>query len=158
MRQLPRNLKVACNHQGLTPYGGIWFFQKFIQVLQVRDRLARYVRSPRRHVDYPLPPMVLAIVYPILLGLNRLETAALLQDNGTFQYLTGLPSYPDPQTLRRFLLRASPSFRHQLQHFNERLQQQFLHWPQARSRLILDLDSTVVTVFGHQEQAEVGFN
>jgi hypothetical protein len=40
------------------------------------------------------------------LGLDRLETAAFLRSNGTFQYLTGLQSFPDPQTLRRFLVQA----------------------------------------------------
>jgi len=60
--------------------------------------------------------------------------------------------------LRRFLSGAPPDFRHQLHRINDRLQRQFIHWPEHRSRLILDLDSTVVTVFGHQEQAEVGYN
>ena len=41
---------------------------------------------------------------------------------------------------------------------NDQLQQQFIHGCGHRSRLILDLDSTVVTVFGHKEQAEVGYN
>ena len=36
--------------------------------------------------------------------------------------------------------------------------QRFIHQPDHRSRLILDLDSTVVTVFGHQEGAAVGYN
>ena len=32
------------------------------------------------------------------------------------------------------------------------------HLPEHRSRLLFDLDSTVVTSFGHQEGAEVGYN
>ena len=44
--------------------------------------------------------MTLALVHPIVLGLDRIETASFLRSNGTFQYLTGLPSFPDPQTLR----------------------------------------------------------
>jgi len=36
--------------------------------------------------------------------------------------------------------------------------QHFIHRPDHRSRLIFDLDSTVVTVFGHQDGAEVGYN
>ena len=35
-----------------------------------------------------------------------METASLLRSNGVFQYLTALRSFPDPQTLRRFLLNA----------------------------------------------------
>ena len=102
--------------------------------------------------------MIMALVYPVILGLDRLETASLLRSNGMFQYLTGLQSYPDPQSLRRFLLQAAPEFREQLHRLNDHLLQQFIHWPDHRSRLILDLDSTVVTVFGRQEGAAVGYN
>jgi hypothetical protein len=102
--------------------------------------------------------MILALVYPIILGLDRLETASFLRSNGTFQYLTGLPSFPDPQTLRRFLLQAPISFWQQLHRVNDRLLQNFIHLPEHRSRLIFDLDSSVVTVFGRQENAAVGYN
>jgi len=129
-----------------------------MRVLQVRRFLCRHLVYPRRNQRYTLSQMTLALVYPILLGLGRIETASFLQGNGTFQHLTGLPGYPDPQTLRRFLSGAPSDFRQQLHRVNHRLQQQFVHWPEQRSRLILDLDSTVVTVFGHQEQAEVGYN
>jgi hypothetical protein len=102
--------------------------------------------------------MILALVYPIVLGLDRLETASFLRSNGTFQYLTGLPSFPDPQTLRRFLLHAPDAFWGQVHRVNDRLLQTFIHLPSRRSRLIFDLDSTVVTVFGKQEGAAVGYN
>lgn len=158
MRRSPRNVRIAWNHKGLTHYGGVLFFHEFVRVLQLRDFLARHMEDFRLHSRYTLSQVILALVYPIVLGLDRLETAALLQANGTFQYLTGLPSYPDPQTLRRFLLHAPPEFRQQLHRFNDRLLRQFIHQPEHRSRLILDLDSTVVTVFGSQEGAAVGYN
>ena len=56
------------------------------------------------------------------------------------------------------MLQAPPEFRQQLHRFNNRLLQRFIHLPERRSRLILDLDSTVVTVFGRQEGAAVGYN
>jgi hypothetical protein len=99
--------------------------------------------------------MILALIYPILLGLDRIETASLLRSNGTFQHLTGLPSFPDPQTLRRFLLNSPAHLRRQLHRANDRLLETFIHLPEHRSRLILDLDSTVITVFGHQEGASL---
>jgi len=158
MRRSPRNVKIACNHRGLTHYGGIIFFHEFTRVLQLRRFLYRHLHYPQRNQGYSLSQMTLALVYPLLLGLGRIETASFLRGNGTFQYLTGLPGFPDPQTLRRFLAQAPPDYREQLHRVNDRLQQRFIHWPEHRSRLILDLDSTVVTVFGHQEQAEVGYN
>lgn len=154
----PRNIKIACEHAGLTHFGGAFFFHEFIRVLQLRNFLARHLHYPRQNSRYRLSQMILALVYPIVLGLDRIETSSFLRLNGTFQYLTGLPSFPDPQTLRRFLLQAPPRFWEQLHRVNDRLLQHFLHLPERRSRLIFDLDSTVVTVFGHQDSAEVGYN
>jgi hypothetical protein len=158
MRRSPRNLRIACDHRGLTHFGGVYFFHEFLQLLQLRDFLARHLSYPRRNHRYSLSQMILALVYPLVLGLDRLETASFLRSNGTFQYLTGLPSFPDPQTLRRFLLHAPDSFWEQLHRVNDRLLQHFIHLPDHRSRLIFDLDSSVVTVFGRQENAEVGYN
>jgi Transposase DDE domain group 1 len=158
MRRSPRNLTITWNHAGLTHFGGVYFFHEFLRVLQLRHFLAQQLSYPRRNSRYSVPQMILALVYPIILGLDRIETASFLRSNGTFQYLTGLPSFPDPQTLRRFLLQAPHGFWEQLHRVNDRLLQKFIHVPEHRSRLIFDLDSTVVTVFGHQDGAEVGYN
>src|SRR5882762_8759789 len=158
MRRSPRNLRIACDHRGLTHFGGVYFFHEFLQLLQLRDFLAQNLDYSRRNQRYSLSQMILALVYPLVLGLDRLETASFLRFNGTFQYLTGLPSFPDPQTLRRFLLQAPESLWRQVHTINDRLLQNVIHLPDHRSRLIFDLDSTVVTVFGHQEHAAVGYN
>ena len=158
MRRSPRSVRIVYNHAGLTHFGGIHFFHEFLRVLHFRDFLAQQIRYPRRNRDYSVSQMLLALVYPIVLGLNRIETTSLLRSNGTFQYLTGLPSFPDPQTLRRFLVNAPAPLREQLHRTNDRLLQRFIHLPEHRSRLIFDLDSTVLTLFGHQEGAEVGYN
>ncbi len=158
MRRSPRNLRIACNHEGLTHFGGVYFFHEFLQVLQFRHFLAQNLTYPRRNRRYSLSPMILALVYPIVLGLDRIETSSFLHSNGTFQYLTGLPSFPDSQTLRRFLVQAPARLWEQLHGVNDRLLQHFSHLPDHRSRLIFDLDSTVVTVFGHQDGAAVGYN
>jgi len=158
MRRSPRNLRIACDHRGLTHFGGIYFFHEFLQVLRIRRFLTQNLEYSRRNQRYSLSQMILALVYPLVLGLDRLETTSFLRFNGTFQYLTGLPSFPDPQTLRRFLLHAPDSFWKQMHRVNDRLLQNFIHLPNHRSRLIFDLDSSVVTVFGRQENAEVGYN
>jgi len=158
IRRSPRNLRIACDHRGLTHFGGVYFFHEFLQVLQIRRFLTKNLDYPRRNQRYSLAQMILALVYPLVLGLDRLETASFLRSNGTFQYLTGLQSFPDPQTLRRFLLQAPDSFLRQMHRANDRLLRNFIHLPSHRSRLILDLDSTVVTVFGRQQKAEVGYN
>ena len=158
MRRSPRSIKVFCNHQGLSHFGGSYFLHEFLRVLHTRNFLAEQIRYPRRNRDYSTSQMLLALIYPIILGLDRIETAALLRSDETFQYLTGLQSFPDPQTLRRFLWNAPVDLRKQLHRANDRLLQRFTHLPEHRSRLLFDLDSTVLPLFGHQEGAEVRYN
>ena len=125
MRRSPKNVRIAFNHAGLTHFGGIHLLHEFTRVLHFRDFRAQQIRYPRRNRHYSVPQMLMALVYPIVLGLDRIETASLLRANGTFQYLTGLPSFPDPQTLRRFLLNAPVHLREQLHRANDRLLQKF---------------------------------
>lgn len=158
MQRSPRNVRLSFNHAGLTHYGGAFFLHEFCRLLRIRNFLALHLSWYRRNSNYSLSQMVLALVWPLVLGLDRIETASLLGSNGTFQYLTGLPSFPHPQTLRRFLLSAPLSFVQQLQRVNDRLLQLLVHVPSHRSRFILDLDSTVITAFGQQEGATVGYN
>jgi len=153
----PRNLRIACDHRSLTHFGGVYFFHEFLQVLQVR----RFLTKSR------LPPAQSALQsgaddsgfgLPVGAGPGSPGNRVIPAFQRYFQYLTGLQSFPDPQTLRRFLLQAPDSFLRQMHRVNDRLLQNFIHLPSHRSRLILDLDSTVVTVFGRQEKAEVGYN
>lgn len=79
-------------------------------MMQFRDFLARHLHFPRRNHQYSTAQMILALTYPLVLGLDRIETVSFPRSNGIFQYLTGPQNFPDSQTLRRFLLQApSPS-------------------------------------------------
>jgi hypothetical protein len=90
MRRSPRNLRIACNHAGLTHFGGVYFFHEFLRVLQFRHFLARQLVYPRRNHRYTVPQMILALVYPIVLGLDRIETASI----PTFQRHVPVPDRP----------------------------------------------------------------
>jgi hypothetical protein len=112
-----------------------------------RDALvARHLRVVQRNNLYTLGETLLAILYPMILGLERLESTRLLGQNGVFQRLTGLRSYPDPSTLRRFLLRIAPVALPQLRKLHDRFLSRMLARPRMPARLIFDLDSTVLVL------------
>lgn len=157
MRRKPRNIEIALSDKGQTHFGGVHFFQEFLALLQLRKRLSHALKDQRPRTRYSTAQMVLALVYPIVLGLERLEAAFFLRSNGIFQYLTGLPQFPNPTTLRRFLYQASPPLREQLSRFTDRLSAALLQQPHQRSRLLLDFDSTSLVVYGQQERARVAY-
>jgi len=136
----------------------VYLLHRFLTRVAFKHAVARDVRVAQRNHRYSVGEMLLALLYPIILGLERLETTQLLRQNGVFQYLTGLRFYPDPSSLRRFLLRVAPVALPQLCKPNDRFLSHMMARPRTPARLIFDLDSTVLVLYGKQEGARVGYN
>lgn len=158
MARGPRNLHLAFDSGTLTHFAGLVLLQKFVQQLGLRRRLSTAVRFRQRNNRYSITESLLALVYPIILGLGRVETAQLLRRNGVFPYLTGLPAYPDAQRVRRFLLRFAAEGQSGFIRCHDDLRPRMVHQPTALRSVVFDLDSTVLTVYGRQQGAEVGFH
>ncbi|MDI3466174.1 MAG: hypothetical protein OJF50_004995 [Nitrospira sp.] len=121
MARGPRKLAIRFGATTLTHYGGVYLLHRFLSRIGFKTSLARQIRLIQRNNRYSLGEMFLAVLYPMILGLERLETTHLLRQNGVFQYLTGLPRYPDATTLRRFLLRVAPAGLPQLRALHDRV-------------------------------------
>jgi hypothetical protein len=154
----PRKLAITYGSSSLTHYGGVYLLHRFFGRLHLRKLLTQETRLYQRNNRYSVGELLLAILYPMILGLERIETTQLLRQNGVFQYLTGLPSYPDATTLRRFLVRMAPSALPKLRALHDRFLHRMTLVPQPPARVIFDVDSTVLVVYGKQEQARIGYN
>lgn len=142
----------------LTRYGGVFLLHRFFHQLRLRRRFHESLRFAQRNNTYSIPEMVMALLYPMILGLGRVEMTDLLRRNGVFQTLTGLPAYPDPTALRRFLRRFATRGLPKLRRLHDQLLTQLWQRPRPLTRVLFDLDSTVLTVYGRQEQARIGYN
>lgn len=154
----PRNLRISCDGTGLTQFGGVALLHAFFRRLGIRRELQRAVRFRQRNNDYSISQSIEALLYPLILGLGRVETTEPLRHNGVFQYLAGLPGYPEATTLRRFLMRLARQGRDKLVSLHDRWRVDLLRRVRPRHGTILDLDTTVLTVYGRQEDAAVGYN
>ena len=154
----PRKLLVTFGSRALTHYGGVYLLHRFFSRLRLQNLLTRETHVAQRNNRYSVGEMFLALLYPIILGLERIDTTRLLRQNGVFQYLTGLPSYPDATTLRRFLLRVAPTALPKVRSLHDHLLRRMTVQPHSPSRVIFDVDSTVLVVYGKQEQARIGYN
>jgi len=158
MKRSPKNVRVTFSGKRLTHFAGLYLLQRFLYKTNLRSLLAQYVRFPQRNNRYSIAEEMLALVYPISLGFGRIETTHLLKRNGVFQYLTGLPAYPNSTTLRRFLLRMAPLALPKLRRLHDKLLLEMVVKPRPPNRVVFDLDSTVLTLYGRQEGAEIGYN
>lgn len=154
----PRNLTVNFGSRSLTHYGGAYLLHRFFGRIGLQRMLTKEIRFSQRNNRYSVGEMFLALLYPMILGLERIESTQLLRQNGVFQFLTGLPSYPDATTLRRFLLRVAPTALPKLRGLHDRILYRMTVKPRPPARLVFDIDSTVLVVYGKQEQARIGYN
>lgn len=156
MRRGPRNLRIAFDAEALTHYGGAVLVHQFLQRIEFRTHLSRLVRFPQRNNRYHISETLVALLYPVILGMERLEMTEPLKHNGVFQYLTGLSGYPDATSLRRFLPRFAQAGRAGFLKLHDRYRRAMLAG--LRDQAILDLDASVLTVYGRQQRAAVGYN
>jgi hypothetical protein len=158
MRFGPKNLTISFTENALTHFGGIYLLFLFFKKLHLKTLLYNETRFIQRNNQYTVSEQILSLIYPISLGFGRIETTQLLKRNGVFQYLTGLPAFPDPTTLRRFLLRMAPLVLPKVRKLHDRLLSSMSLKPKLPMRIIFDLDSTVLVLYGKQEMAHVGYN
>jgi hypothetical protein len=118
----------------------------------------RQVSSFEHVGDYDPATLLLVLLYAIIMGLKRVHKTAILQYNGTFLRLLGLPRFPDQSTLRRFLKRLRPQAIRQIVTLHDRFRRLLFRSPWPRTSLIFDLDSVVLVVYGRKQFAQVGYN
>jgi len=153
-----RTLRFSFEDTHLTHFGGMTLVQRFCNRLRLRWLLQHHFQAPQRNADYASADLVLALSYALIAGLRRINKTELLQYNGTFLDLLGLSRFPDQATLRRFLQRLPTRSIRQLVGLHDRLRRQLFWFPEAPTSLIFDLDSVVLTLYGHQQGAHVGYN
>jgi hypothetical protein len=148
-------LRVAFDGVGLTQFGGVTLIEQFFQRLRLPRAFSRHIRFVQRNNRYSISESLEALLYPLILGLGRIETTEPLRHNGVFHYLAGLPGYPAATSLRRFLERFARTGRKAFLRLHDRWRAEMLGHP---AQVIFDLDSTVLTVYGHQEKSAIGYN
>jgi hypothetical protein len=150
-------LSVHCGAENLTHGGGVYRLHRFLTRIGFKRAVATDLRMIQRNNRDRVGEMLLALLYPIILGLERIETTQLLRQHGVFPYRTGLPRYPEATPLRRFLLRVAPAALPKLRALPDRLLARLTLWPRRPTRLVFDLDSTGLVVYGTPEQARNGY-
>jgi hypothetical protein len=155
MARGPRKLRVAFDGVGLTQFGGVTLIEQFFQRIGLQGSFSQHIRFAQRNNRYSISESLEAFLYPLILGLGRIETTEPLRYNGVFHSLAGLPGYPEATSLRRFLERLARAGRNAFLKLHDRWRTQMIGHP---PQVIFDLDSTVLTVYGRQQRAAVGYN
>jgi len=151
-------IKASFTGGRLTNYSGIWPIFKFMQRLKVIEHLEHSIHLPvGDNALYATGQILNSIVLGVLSGLNRICKIESFTHDPLIQYLLNLPKQLDEDTLsnrlKRFTFKTSSQFCEVISRVSGKVHRK-LH---IRSD-ILDIDSSVRTVYGHQEGASKGFN
>jgi len=154
-----QKLRFSFEETALTHFGGMFLFQQFCRKLDLKRLLQSYVPWTRRSNVYHSSELVMTILYTMVAGMERMAETRILPYNGYFRSLLGLESFPDSSTLRKFLkVLTFPELQGIIQ-VHDLLRKAMFHQPSSPSSLTLDLDSTVLPLYGWQiEQANIGYN
>lgn len=146
------NVRVTFSERTLVRFKGVFLLLRFLTRLALKKPLKRAIHFPRRNARYSVGDLLLALIYSMLLGLERLESTHLFTRSGVFQYLTKLPTYPNATTLSRSLLQLGRTALPNSRRLHERYRALVAAF-EGQHRFVFDLDSAMVVLYGHQEQA-----
>jgi len=152
-------LQIIVGEESLTRFGGIFLIQWFCKKLQLKNILQKKIIFPQRSSLYHPVDLILTIIFAIIVGINRIDKTRILQRNGTFQKIIGLKNIPYASSLRRFLKRCDYKVIAGINKVHDYLRLKMFYLPRPRTNILLDFDSTAVTIYGKQiEGAEIGYN
>lgn len=159
MPQGLRKIRFSFEADGFTRLGGIVLFQQFCKNLGLRYFLQHYVRWP------PIPSKIyhpadlfLTHLYAIVAGIERIQNIRTLIHNGLLPSLLGLARIPHHDTLRDLLGKITPESLQSLQRAHDRIRTHFFGNIASIYSSAVDMDTTILTVYGQQQNSAVGYN
>jgi hypothetical protein len=158
MKKGLQTLEFSFEANTLTHYGGLFLIQRFCNKLDLRRRLKRSLRAAPAWSDFDPVDVILMLLFVLIAGVQRIHKADKLHYDGFFCSLLGLHTLPEESSIRRFLKRLAPEAIRQIVCLHDRLRRELFSVPSPRSSLTFHLDSVVLTLWGKQEGARLGYN
>jgi len=154
----PRKFVFSFDAEAMTRFGGLALFRQFCKSINLRHFLQLYVRWPRyRPRTYQPADLFMAHIYAIVAGIGRIENTQSLVHNGLVPPLLGLSGFPHRDTLRTFLRRFDARKLSSLQVAHDRLRASLFQRLGVLYSAIIDVDTTTMMTYGHQEGVAVGY-
>lgn len=138
----------------LTNQAGLLLFKELFEKLKLKELISKHLVTDdkRRYCRYSDADFVIQLLFQILAGYKADYACQELKTDAYFPKLLETGKVASQPTLSRFLSRTTEATVESLRRMNFELVQLFLQF-QNQSHLIVDVDSTHFTTYGHQEGA-----
>jgi len=139
----------------VTPIGQLVFF---IQFLKSCDLFGSWVKDCPLKYDGPRGPAIVDVLgtlfLAVLSGYKRYSHITSIRNDAVNPPLLGMTKVLSEDSARRAFQKIEPQICKQWQHKHL----EYCYEPLLDEQWILDIDTTVKVLYGHQEGAEVGYN
>jgi len=129
----------------------------FVRVTGLERSLREHVQIGKRHSIYRSETLSQLLILQNILGYDRIENSRRIDQDVVLKAKLGLERYPDPETFRDELEKYTEENIGQLFLVNGDLLR-VLRFVTAPQEVDLHYDAKVITVYGDQENAEIGYN
>lgn len=149
------NLPIEYSDKQITPFGGMVLLKRFIDKLEIREKLQELNFPPKgSNRSYLSEEIIEPFWLSIWTGASRFIHSDWLRYDKTLQRIFGFTKMPSQSTYSRFFGKFSQSINTEV--FPE-LQKWFIDKVNIE-KVTLDVDSTVLTRYGEQEGSAKGYN
>jgi hypothetical protein len=147
-------VRLSVTDDALTPYGGLVPWAAFTKHIGIVENLGANCPVKRTSPNAaPVYDVIQSFMLTALTDGRRFSHVERLREDPTIPELFGLESVVSDDTVRRFFSSIDPV--QGAEWINRQVRPL---WRALPEQIILDWDSTVLTKYGHQEGAEVGYN
>ena len=154
-KMTPYNTRVYFNQPNLTGFGGMSLLTSFIEKMSIEEN-SEDVFDHDGYI-YSTSDILLSAITGITVGVDRLYHLNAIRDDAALRKALGLDQLPEESNLRRQLTQASSK---EVERMRKVISENLAKANQTEQsvEIGLDIDSTIATVYGKQEGAEVGYN
>ena len=147
-----RTLHYSCDQDDLTAFAGIPLFMQWSYALGLADWLAGVpVVQERSDVRYSPGKKCEVLILGFVAGLERVAHFDDVKDDPGLCAAVGLERLPDQSTFSRFFAAANAATVAYLEAANHRFSRSSLASLKRQSRLLVDIDTRDMAVYGKQE-------
>jgi|GEM_PF-1389129 len=129
----------------------------FMRVVGLPKFLKQHISIDKRKSIYSPKQLSQLLVLQNILGFDRIEGSRVLNQDAILKQKLGISDYPDPETFRDELARYTPENIQGLFLVNRNIIDVLCRLVKA-GEVDLHFDAKVITVYGDQEGAELGYN
>ena len=156
-------IEIRFDNTTATQFGGYPLWDAFLREVQLDARLASGIKMNRGAIAFTAPEISRFFIDANVLGAVRLLDVDVMRVDPMLTQAQGLEILPSDETIGRYFKSFGPNHLQALDALNVRMNN--LLWKKTRKqrrgpakdgKVILDYDSSVMTVYGKQEGADRG--